>query len=221
MSPKIIDKSKKSGEIARAALELFSRHGYSATSVREIAAEAGLGKGTIYEYYTNKEALFLEAVKEWMVGYNQLVFDKLDNLKDPIEKLYAIVEIKAEFMTPDNMATARMILEILKHTLMKGGVIHERHDIMKEYYVKTQKIVVNVLLEGISNGLFKPELAKDLEKIAINFVAFADAIGWPCSFLGDIDLKEQIDFYMKSMLEFLCIDTRPADSRTKLGLAGK
>ncbi len=220
MSPKIIDKSKKSGEIARAALELFSRHGYSATSVKQIAVQAGMGKGTIYEYFSNKEAIFLEAVKEWMAGFNQLVFDKLEGLKDPIEKLYAIVEIKAEFMNPDNMATARMIIEILKHTLMKGGVIHERRDIMKEYYVRMQKAVVNILLEGISNGLFKPELAKDLGKISNNFLAFADAIGWHCNFIDEVNLKEQIDFYMKSMIEFLCIDARLTVDGENLGLAG-
>ncbi len=50
MSPKIIDKGKKSIEIARAALGLFSRNGYTSTSVRQIAKEAGMGKGTLYEY---------------------------------------------------------------------------------------------------------------------------------------------------------------------------
>jgi AcrR family transcriptional regulator len=43
-----------------AALELFTRKGYSATSVREIVAAAGVTKPVLYYYFGNKEGLFLE-----------------------------------------------------------------------------------------------------------------------------------------------------------------
>ncbi len=220
VSPKIIDKSKKSIEIARAALGLFSRNGYTSTSVRQIAEKAGIGKGTLYEYYSNKEEIFLGAVKEWMVDFDELVSDRLDSLEDPVDKLYAILDLKTEFWNPADMATARMIIEMLKHTVMKGGVMYERNNIMKEYHAKMQKIVMDILLEGISKGIFKPEIASDIEKIPLNFLAYADAIGWHCTIYENVDLQEQVNFYMRSMIELLCIDTLMTGDRETLSLAG-
>jgi len=44
-----------------AASRIFARHGYEATSVEDIAFEAGIGKPTVYRYFPSKQALF-EAV---------------------------------------------------------------------------------------------------------------------------------------------------------------
>jgi len=44
--------------ILEAALDLFSMHGYRATSIREIADAAGLSTGNVYHHFPDKEALF-------------------------------------------------------------------------------------------------------------------------------------------------------------------
>jgi AcrR family transcriptional regulator len=44
--------------ILQAALQLFSKQGYRGTSIREIAAEAGLSTGNVYHHFPDKEALF-------------------------------------------------------------------------------------------------------------------------------------------------------------------
>ena len=44
--------------ILAAALQVFARSGYSGTSMDGIAAEAGLTKPTLYEYFDSKEHLF-------------------------------------------------------------------------------------------------------------------------------------------------------------------
>jgi AcrR family transcriptional regulator len=59
----------KSAKIAKAALAVFSQHGYGRATVDRIAGRAKVGKGTIYEYYDSKEELFLAAVR--------LAFDRL------------------------------------------------------------------------------------------------------------------------------------------------
>jgi AcrR family transcriptional regulator len=54
----------KRAAIVRAALEVFLREGYARTSVDAIAAGAGVSKRTIYDYYGDKEQLFLSALQE-------------------------------------------------------------------------------------------------------------------------------------------------------------
>jgi len=50
-------------DILRVARSEFAQHGYHASNVDRIAAESGLGKGTIYRRFINKQILFLVTVK--------------------------------------------------------------------------------------------------------------------------------------------------------------
>lgn len=54
------------GEIVQAALDLFVEKGFSATRMDEIAARAGVTKGTVYLYFPGKEDLFHAVVEEMM-----------------------------------------------------------------------------------------------------------------------------------------------------------
>ncbi len=57
--PIVVDKQKKRKEIMDAAIAVFSRAGYHRTKIKDVADEAGVGKGTVYEYFESKEDLFL------------------------------------------------------------------------------------------------------------------------------------------------------------------
>jgi AcrR family transcriptional regulator len=48
-------KAEVRANILRAAIDLFSRHGIAAVTADQIAAEADVGKGTIYNYFRTKE----------------------------------------------------------------------------------------------------------------------------------------------------------------------
>jgi len=50
-------------KILDAALEVFSHKGFHVATVDEIAERAGVGKGTLYRYFSNKETLFNELVR--------------------------------------------------------------------------------------------------------------------------------------------------------------
>ena len=51
------------GKILDAALEVFAEKGFHVATVDEIAERAGVGKGTLYRYFANKETLFNELVR--------------------------------------------------------------------------------------------------------------------------------------------------------------
>ena len=55
-------------EITAAALESFVEHGYAATRLDDVAARAGISKGTLYLYFANKEELFKAVVREALVA---------------------------------------------------------------------------------------------------------------------------------------------------------
>lgn len=53
--------ARRSEDILAAAVKVFSRRGFAATDVQEIADQAGVGKGTVYRHFGTKEGLFLAA----------------------------------------------------------------------------------------------------------------------------------------------------------------
>src|SRR5574338_1085014 len=52
-------------QILEAALRAWTKHGFDATTVEDLAREAGVAKGTIYLYFATKEELFAAAVERW------------------------------------------------------------------------------------------------------------------------------------------------------------
>ena len=60
-------KDARPSELTAAALQLFIEKGYAATRLDDVAARAGVVKGTLYLYFDSKEALFNAVVREGLV----------------------------------------------------------------------------------------------------------------------------------------------------------
>jgi TetR/AcrR family fatty acid metabolism transcriptional regulator len=60
-------RDRKEQEILQAAAAVFAARGFRATRIDDIAAHAGIGKGTVYEYFQSKEHLFLRLF-EWFTS---------------------------------------------------------------------------------------------------------------------------------------------------------
>lgn len=61
-------KEARPGELLDAALDLFVEKGFAATRVEEVAARAGVSKGTLFLYFQSKEDLFKAVVRENISG---------------------------------------------------------------------------------------------------------------------------------------------------------
>ena len=61
-------KEARPGELLNAALDLFVEKGFAATRAEEVAARAGVSKGTLFLYFQSKEELFKAVVRENISG---------------------------------------------------------------------------------------------------------------------------------------------------------
>ena len=57
-------KAARRAAILRAGLHVFAEHGFEAARLDEVAARAGVAKGTLYLYFTDKTALFEEIIRD-------------------------------------------------------------------------------------------------------------------------------------------------------------
>ncbi len=83
--PKIIPDTE--GKILRAAEELFSKSRYRDIEMKEIAKQAGIAVGTLYNYFPNKKGLFYKIFEEsWDSTYSRLK-EVVHAKMDPLEKI--------------------------------------------------------------------------------------------------------------------------------------
>jgi AcrR family transcriptional regulator len=78
-------------EILETAAKLFAKHGYADTDTQLLADELGVGKGTLYRYFTNKQALFLAAADRVMRQLRQHIDSSIAEVTDPLERIVKAV----------------------------------------------------------------------------------------------------------------------------------
>lgn len=86
---KIRSESRK--KITEAALDLFAKKGYSATTMEAIARKAGVAKGLIYNYFTTKEDLLYQSI---IGGFADITPElaELETMDNPVETVVRFID---------------------------------------------------------------------------------------------------------------------------------
>jgi AcrR family transcriptional regulator len=82
-------KQARPGEILDAALACFAERGFAATRLDDVACRAGVTKGTLYLYFSNKEELFQAVVRQALVPNIERGEALLDDADEPAAQLLA------------------------------------------------------------------------------------------------------------------------------------
>jgi AcrR family transcriptional regulator len=102
----------------------FAEHGYHPTSVAEIVKGLGVGKGVFYWYFSSKEELFLEILRDAQHDLRRRQKAAIDGLEDPIERieqgLRASMHWSAEHRDLANLFSFASTEERFAHSLRKG-----------------------------------------------------------------------------------------------------
>ncbi len=99
--PKTPDRKQR---LIEAAVWLMLKGGYSATTVDQVCAEAGVTKGSFFHYFSNKEEIAKAAMDAWYGGWEAFIEEaKLDEIPDPYTRLGKLFDImiKAYIGSPE------------------------------------------------------------------------------------------------------------------------
>ena len=154
---KIVDKTKKRREIALSCKDLLIQKGIKKVSVAEFAKAADIGKGTIYEYFKNKEDIVLEILKILSDEYYEEMVKRMQN-KDELEKL----NIFFEFFVKKNDDLTKIYKEFLAINLSENRFIEFHTFLNKTYLNLLESIVKNknlatILLNYLSGFFLQKE----------------------------------------------------------------
>jgi AcrR family transcriptional regulator len=161
------------------------------------------------EYFDTKADIFVAAILEWMQQLEKDMRKKLDQIEDPIQRLHAFAKMNLELVDPIDPTTARLSIDVLQHTLLKDGALYTRRYLIKEVHTGLRQIVVSILLDGISKGVFLPAIARDAEKFAINLLGYLDGISLHYLMSENyFDIHEQMKFSLEGIIRMISV--RPA-----------
>jgi AcrR family transcriptional regulator len=138
--------------IRAAALRLFARSGYAAVSMRQIAAEVGVGAGALYLYTPDKQTLLFDLMQEHMTAL-LAAWEAVDKGSTPQDHLQAFVAFHIDFHIdrPDAVFLAYMELRSLS-----PGNFAAIEALRRRYENQLQSILEN----GSGTGAFKIDDAR-------------------------------------------------------------
>jgi len=117
--PKIVDRDAMRTAILDAAVKAFAAKGYHSSTIADLAAAAGLGKGTLYLYFTNKDA-----VAEAMIDrYFRRMAERLRAEARPASLQAFLDGLRSAMEVPeDEAALIRVFFEVYGPGLATGDV---------------------------------------------------------------------------------------------------
>jgi len=187
-------REEKQIDIIKAAIRVFSEHGFDGAKMEYIAKEAGIGKGTVYEYFESKDRLFEEILKfsieEFRVGLKECM-EQGETIE---ERLQNCSRYYAGFYS-SHMDIVQVFMQV--STLSKeirGQLIAEHMAILKHYTEMVQAAKLN--------GEIREDLDEELATYCI--VGSLDLFSKQRVFieprpLGEIDYQAIVDVVLRGL----------------------
>lgn len=171
-------------KILTAAEEVFAENGFHKTLVEDIAIRAGLGKGTIYRYFTTKTDLFQSLIFESFDELKEIVSSETERHDNTTDKLKAGIKAYLEFFKRHKKLFAIIVFE---HSEIGCG----EHSECFEKFGNLIGLLKNFAEMGISDGTFKgidPETLSYGVLGTVNYVLFK----WIMS-RTEYDIMDELD----------------------------
>ncbi|MCF8062682.1 MAG: TetR/AcrR family transcriptional regulator [Deltaproteobacteria bacterium] len=199
-------KFQKRQRIIEAAARVFARKGFFNASVAEIAAEAGVGKGTLYEYVASKSDLFF-AVFEWIAETSWTrARIGVDSLGAPAsEKLRAMGRSLVEQWSGMDDYYG-LVMEFWSAS--SSSELRDRFKgVFQEMYSSFRGIVSGLVREGMARGEFRGDA--DPEAVAAALVGTWDALILQAWFDETFDLETTTERFLSVVLQGLAARPDP------------
>jgi AcrR family transcriptional regulator len=158
-------KAERPAEILDAAFEEFVKNGYAATRLEDVAARAGVTKGTIYFYFETKERVFDEMIRH----KSQDFFPELGSYAEKLEGSYNSRLRSLIVFVYRKIAEDRTSRETLRFLIAEGSRFP---DLVDRHYEEFMRPVMDqfqkVIEAGVAAGEFRASPASTFTEIVMS-----------------------------------------------------
>lgn len=177
-------KTQRRNQIVQAAATVFSKTGFIQSTISEIAGTAGIGKGTVYEYFRSKDELFFAVFEDnWRSAAQRVVVSIAALGQSAAQRLQAMNEaIMGDWR--QMIETFPLVMEFWSATASPRTRDRFKHA-FKQGYSDFRQMVGTLIQDGIARGEFKTEI--DAPALAAALVGTWDALFLQAWFDSDFD----------------------------------
>ena len=130
--------------ILEAAEQLFAEAGYANTTIRKVAARAGLSVGTIYLYYGNKEELYSELFRHRLESFSAMTEPLRD--EEPLTAIRGLIDSYLDYA----VKKAKLVsMQIKEHDL------EIKQPLKKAFFDSQKKLIADILENGMRKKVFR------------------------------------------------------------------
>jgi len=150
------EKNRKRSDILSSARDLFREKGFHNTKMDDIAQAAGVGKGTLYEYFKNKQEIF----DETCVEYVESIFGRIEEVS--FMNVSFREKILILFNERKNTFNEEIDKNPIDYIMSYKNIISEK--ILKsmfEHILEINKILVEIVDQGKSEGVVRKDIPSD------------------------------------------------------------
>jgi AcrR family transcriptional regulator len=189
--------SERREHLVRLAAELFAEKGYQATTVRNIADEAGILSGSLYHHFDSKESIVDEILTSFFDELTAANQAALERGGDPRTVLAALVRICFGTLVPHRAAI--MVMQNDWNYLRR----FDRFDYLSRSEEETERIWVGQIAQGQQTGLFRDDIDPRLTYRMIRDTIWV-AVRWfqPG---GRLDAHGLADHYIKVLFDGISV----------------
>lgn len=158
----IMAASETYDKILHTAQRLFVQQGYTATSMRQVAAETGIGKATIYHHFPDKQAIVMALFQENTASKNEIL-ELVRAEADPRARIQvaATASIKFLFRSIEIMQIMRREVEGGRERIQTGFL-----DFLQEYLA----LLADAVRRGTLQGIFRPVDPDDAARVLMTMI---------------------------------------------------
>ncbi len=152
--PKIVNKLQKRQDIALSSTELFIEKGFHKLTVSEVAKNAHVAKGTIYEYFNSKEDIIFAIIEYAQTSYDNEVLTNINNtksIKDKVIHLFSLCIARDS----ESIKRRKIYKEFISIVLSEPS--DEMLKFQQEMKIKYTNWLKDILTQGIKEKNLKPE----------------------------------------------------------------
>ncbi len=150
-NPRQRRKEARPSELADAALALFVEKGFAATRLDEIAARAGVSKGTLYLYFDSKEALFTAVIRDGILPLIDEAEARVDSMAEDPEHI--LREILMTFWSRIGATRLGGIPKLMTAEAMNFPEVAQFY--YENVIARGQRLVRVAIERGVASGQFR------------------------------------------------------------------
>lgn len=194
-------KDARPQELLAAALDLFVERGFASTRLEDVAKRAGVSKGTLYLYFTNKEELFKAVVRENIVPALGEAEDMISTFEGHSADL-----LRCVIMGWWERVGATKASGIIKLVMAEAGNFPELAAFyQEEVIIRSSVMMAGMFQRGVTRGEFRPVDVEVMTQVLIApmlmLITWKHSIG-PCN-QGNLDPMAFIESFLDMALHGL------------------